>query len=491
MRAARWSSDALAAGRARWMAFEALMPCALLLGTLLLGAVLVTGCGGGGGKIPVRNVVLITLDTTRADHLGLYGYKRPTSPTLDALAPSATVFDLAIVQAAVTPISHATILTGLCPNHHGLRFLLGQTNSELTADKTTLADIWDQAGGETAAFVSAYPMTASYGLSQGFQHFDADFARADSTVTLGANGLPQTMLSQRRADETTDHAIEWLRQRPDPKKPLFMWVHYFDPHDAVVKPPEEIMAPMMRDKFPPASMGKEDVLRSAYDAEICFMDFHLGRLLRELMRLGIYEETMLVIIADHGEGLGDHNWWAHGILYQEQIHVPLLIRVPGMTGGGRVSSMVRAIDVVPTILDATRVPRKLWPALDGVSLLSAMRTGKTERPLTAYSESLNMLRYDGSRLDRKSDESHDKLYCLIDGTQKLIYHQLEPEQTELYDLTGDPKETRNVARRGEGEATTRLLDVLSKSGAITDITVTDAPTEPTKLEGLRSLGYIK
>jgi arylsulfatase A-like enzyme len=478
MRAARWSSGGFAGVGV------------LLFGALVLGAAVVPGCGGGGGKTPVRNVVLITLDTTRADHLGLYGYKRPTSPTLDALAPSATVFDMAIVQAAVTSISHATILTGLYPYHHGLRFLLGQTNSELAEDKTTLADIWDQAGGETAAFVSAYPMTASYGLPQGFQHFDADFMRADSTVALGENGLPLTLLSQRRADETTDHAISWLRERADPKKPLFMWVHYFDPHDAVVKPPEEIMAPMMRDKFPPASMGKEDVLRSAYDAEICFMDFHLGRLLRELMRLGIYEETMLVIMADHGEGLGDHNWWAHGILYQEQIRVPLIIRVPGMTGGGRVGSMVRAVDVVPTILDAARIPRKLWPTLDGVSLLSAMRTGKTERPLTAYSESLNMLRYDGSRLDRKSDESHDKLYCTIDGTQKLIYHQLQPEQTELYDLSTDPAEARNVARRGAGDVTTRLLDALGKTGAITDITVTDSPTEPTRLEGLRSLGYI-
>jgi arylsulfatase A-like enzyme len=468
----------------------ALVAGALLLGALVLGIAVLPGCGGGGGKTPVRNVVLITLDTTRADHLGLYGYKRPTSPTLDALAPSATVFDLAIVQAAVTSISHATILTGLYPYHHGLRFLLGAVNSELTADKTTLADIWDQAGGETAAFVSAFPMTASYGLPQGFQHFDADFVRADSTVTLGPNGQPQTMLSQRRADETTDHAIAWLRERPDPKKPLFMWVHYFDPHDPALRPPENEMSVWLRDLFRPVTTGKIDVLRSIYDAEIRYMDSQLGRLLREYMRLGLWDETLVVIVADHGEGLGDHNWWGHGVLYQEQIRVPLIVRVPGLGAGTRIGALVRSIDLMPTMLAGAGVDAKLWPTMDGVSLLPLMQTGKSEAPLTAYADAVNLLTYQRPYDVAIEDRRDDKLYCVIDGSRKLIYHQLRPDQSELYDLARDPLEQRNLAVT-EGAALDELKRGLIEREALSDIMPGATPTDRERLERLRSLGYIQ
>jgi arylsulfatase A-like enzyme len=448
------------------------------------------GCGGKGSRPRARNVLLITLDTTRADHLGLYGYGKATSPNIDGLAPQATVFDMAIAQAAVTPVSHASILTGLNPYHHGLRVLHGHEANKLASDKTTLAEVWQQAGGETAAFVSAYPVTAGFGFEQGFEHFDADFPNSDGAGLTTPEGWVNTGQSQRRADATTDRAIAWLQQRTDPKKPLLLWVHYFDPHDPALQPPENELSAWFRDLFRPVTTGKIDVLRSIYDAEIRYMDSQLGRLLREYMRLGLWDETLVVIVADHGEGLGDHNWWGHGVLYQEQIRVPLIIRVPGLAAGTRVGSLVRSIDLMPTMLAGAGVDAKLWPAMDGVSLLPLMQTGKSETALTAYADAVNLLTYQRPYDAAIEDRRDDKLYCLIDGSSKLIYHQLRPDQSELYDLARDPLEQRNLAAT-EGATLTGLKGQLIEREALSDIMPGATPTDRERMERLRSLGYIQ
>ncbi|MEE2750579.1 MAG: sulfatase-like hydrolase/transferase, partial [Myxococcota bacterium] len=181
-----------------------------------------------------KHIVLITLDTTRADHLGAYGYEKPTSPNLDILAQQGVVFDMAISQAAVTPVAHASILTGLEPYHHGLRVLHGLEGNALHDSQVTLAEVWASHGGESAAFVSAYPVTEAFGLHQGFDVFDAKFPQADGTGLVTESGTVNTGLSQRRADATTDAALAWLDTRTNPEQPLFLWLHYFDPHDPFV-----------------------------------------------------------------------------------------------------------------------------------------------------------------------------------------------------------------------------------------------------------------
>lgn len=442
---------------------------------------------------PVRNVLLITLDTTRADHLGCYGYAKPTSPILDALAKDSVLFENAIAQAAVTPVSHASILTGLQPYHHGLRVLHGHVGNRLDEQHATFAEMFKEAGGDTVAFISAFPVAAVFGLEQGFDHFDADFPGADGKDLVDDEGRVNTGRSQRRADVTTDAVIKWLGGRASTDKPLFLWVHYFDPHDPVVRPPKEVM-----DQFPRAGPTHGDLARAIYDADICYMDAQIGRLLDEFKKRGLQDKTVIAVVADHGEGLGDHDWWTHGILYQEQIHVPMMVHDPAVKGGKRVPSMVQTVDLVPTLLELANVPKAKWPAeMDGKSLTQAMKTGKLDEPRMAYSDSVNMIEY--SRYDSlpkkddptppRKDRKNDKYYALLDGRYKLIFHQLMPENTEFYDLAADPKELKNLAKSNPPEMQ-KLMKELEALDPLSSIVPGMKPGDDARVQALEGLGYL-
>jgi arylsulfatase A-like enzyme len=445
------------------------------------------GCTSDRADAPgTTHVLLVTLDTTRTDRLGCYGYRRATTPHLDRLAAQATVFEMAIAQAAVTPVSHASILTGREPYHHGLRVLHGTVANRLAEDRTTLAETWRRAGGQSAAFVSAYPAGSAFGLAQGFEVFDESFPHADGDGLVSERGIVNTESAQRRADETTRAAVRWLEEGRDPDRPLLMWVHYFDPHDVHLLPPREFVEEHAG-RFPPSSPAITDRLRAVYDLEIRFMDEELGRLLAAFERHGLWDETLVAVVADHGVGLGDHDWWSHGILYQEQIHVPLILRVPGAEGGGRVPSLVRTIDLVPTALEAAGIDRGLLPAVDGESLLGCLETGRCTGSRLAYADSVNMLNY--SRPDDGFDVRNDKLYALFDGTHKLIYHQLHPRRSELYDLASDPGELRNLGG-GQPAQMRRLLSELEARQALSDLLPGATRSDEDRAEKLRALGYV-
>lgn len=463
---------------------------------VLCGAIIVAGAGYFFAvkrkvKRPKLNLLLITLDTTRIDRLGIYGCNRPTSPNIDALAKESVIFDFAIAQAAVTPVSHASILTGLNPYHHGLRVFHGAKANRLEDEQITLAEAWKEFGGRTAAFVSAYAAAAAFGLNQGFERFDENFPNADGKGLVSEDGTVDTGRSQRRADEVTTAAITWLRGREmSENKPLFMWVHYFDPHDSIVLPPVEEFNRLFGNVFIPVSEKEEDKARAAYDCEVHYMDEFIGKLLDEFKKLGLYRDTIVVIVADHGEGLGDHDWWTHGILYQEQIHVPLIIRVPGIEGGKRVKRLVRTIDIMPTVLEAAGISSWHWPDMDGISLFNAIKTGEVKNDLIAYSDSINMLKYICTDLPHLEDNKNDKLYCLVRDNYKIIYHQLRPEESELYDLREDPGELNNIAGRHPGKMR-YFLARLRQLDAFSDIMPGATPTGREKREKLKSLGYIQ
>ena len=438
----------------------------------------------GRRRPPSMHVLLITLDTTRADRLGCYGYDQPTTPNLDQLADDAVLFDMAIAQAAVTPVSHASILTGLNPHHHGLRVMHGLAANTLDEKHTTLAEVWQAAGGRTAAFVSAFPVTPTFGLGQGFEHFDMDFPNADGEGLVSeAEGWVSTGSSQRRADATTTAAITWLESQPEAETPLLMWVHYFDPHDPFVLPPKEMLG-----QFPPRSKDRADVLRAIYDGEVAYMDAQIGRLFDAFKQRGLWDRTIVVVVADHGEGLGDHDWWTHGILYQEQIHVPQIVRVPGIRPR-RVMQLVRTIDLMPTVLELADVPDALRPVMDGEGLTYLMRTGWTGKPRVAYSDSVNMLGYGRFDDSIRRDDKYEKLYCLIDGSYKLIFHQLQPENTEFYDLLTDPREQTNLAA-SKPPAMLAMMEQLKTMQCLSPIMPGMTPTDLNRLGQLESLGYI-
>lgn len=436
-------------------------------------------CGGGkssdGQKL---NVLLITLDTLRADHLGCYGYEKNTSPTLDALASAAIVFDHTIAQSAITPVSHASIMTGLNPYNHDLRSLHGGVSYQLPDSRLTLAELMEANGYATGGFVSAFPVTKHYGLHQGFETWDEEFQKKDENKILTEQGFVNTGTAQRTCEVTTERAITWLRDHAG--QPFFSWIHYFDVHDPILLPPDEYLK-----RFYPESRDKPDILRSVYDAEIAFMDDQINLILKEMEALKIRENTILAVLSDHGEGLGDHNWWGHSILYQEQIRLIFILSIPGKKESIRVSSLVRSIDLVPTLIELLDLDIPEENDFDGKSLLEVI--GKSAAPpRSAYSESINDLTayYD-------SQMQNESLYAVSDGRWKLILHREESRDkgVELFDLQADPRELTDLSEK-HPEISARLRKQLDTLQAIVQDPPRPAMDEKTK-ERLKSLGYIK
>ena len=447
---------------------------------MILCLVAAPACSGGGDAGPRPSIVLITLDTTRADHLGCYGYQAyPTSPRIDALAQEGVVFEMAIAQAAVTPVSHASILTGLNPYHHGVRVLHGAAQYKLEEAQVTLPEILREVGYETGAFVSAFPVTEHFGFEQGFDVFDAEFTPPGAAEHNIKNGMVNTGGVQRLAGPTTKRALEWVELR---EGPFFLWLHYFDPHDDLAVPPPKVMQGI---EF---SAGERERRRELYDIEIAYMDATIGRVFDKLEELGRWDDTIVVVTADHGEGLGDHDWWTHGVLYQEQIRVPLVVRGPGLPGGGRVDSLVRTIDIVPTLGELLGLGADDLPPTDGVSLVPLIRGEAEDLDLMAYSDSVNLMVYTTSADIR--DHKNDMLFCVvIDGRWKYIHHLKRTAESELFDLENDPRELVNLASE-RPDIVQRAHGELKQLEFMPYTQLENANVSPEVLEKLRQLGYV-
>jgi len=429
---------------------------------------------------PRHNVLLITLDTTRADHLACYGYPHPVSPRIDGLAAQGVLFANAYTTAAVTPVSHASILTGQYPYTHGLRVMHGLSNNRLPDSAVTLAEILKDAGYQTAAFISAFPAGSHFGLDQGFDTFDENFLEKPVDQIVDPSGGVNTGKNQRRADATTDLALNWLAGGPGR---FFVWLHYFDPHDAYVAPPMEFLQP-----FLPFTGTPVDRLRQLYDIEIQYMDQQIGRIFDALVADGRLDDTVVVIVSDHGQGLGDHNWWTHGILYQEQIKAPLIIRAPGVPAGRRVKPLVRTIDIVPTILGLVGLNPKRYAPMDGTSLMPMLKGEVPDPGYVAYADSVNLLDYrpEMGTVEHKTD----MLFAVTDGHWKYIFHMIRKEESELYDLTEDPHELRNLYAERPGEVE-RLGENLRARPFQPQRNQGGGQLSDEDLERLRSLGYLK
>ncbi len=338
------------------------------------------------------NVLLITLDTTRADHLGCYGHPKSPTPHIDALARQGTMFTQCSSPAPITLPAHASLFTATDPYVHGVRdngqFQLGESN-------LTLAEILKAAGYATGGHSAAYVVRREHGLAQGF---DAYFG--------------VRMEKERRGDEVCDQALEWLRANASRR--FFAWVHFFDPH-APYEPP----APFRQQYDDP------------YVGEIAFADHQVGRLVQELQRLGLEEKTLVVVTADHGEGREEHGEENHlYFIYDTTMRVPLIFHCPGAIPAGRVvSAQARLIDATPTILAFLKLAPK--PDAQGVSLLPLIAGEVEDLDLAAYGETL------GGFLAMELSP----LRSLREGGWKYI-HAPRPE---LYHVAGDPGEATNLA----------------------------------------------
>jgi arylsulfatase A-like enzyme len=424
-----------------------LLPLALSL--------LAAACGGDGAGVEGPNVLLITLDTTRADHIACYGGSAHT-PVLDRIAREGARFERAISTAGITPMSHSSILTGLNNYRHGMRVFHSELVSHRLKDSVdTLPELLKRRGYATAATVSGYPVSAAYGLDQGFDYFSTgavDAAGLDLSrqqrheANFDTSGISAT---QRRGDRTVSDALEWLADRGEDGA-WCLWVHLFDVHDTSLVPPVEFVREHGILEYPspdtPAAGPIGNQWRERmYDPELAYMDQQIGRLVAWLEGAGEWENTIVVITADHGQGLTDglrrHGWVKHRLIYDWCIRVPLLIRLPGGKHAGVVvGEQVRTIDVLPTVLEALDIGA---PEVEGASLLALMRGEREPAPRMAYADALNALdaHSPGKKLPPGQD---DNLFCATDGVWKFVLHKNQPASSELYHLAQDPLEAHNL-----------------------------------------------
>jgi arylsulfatase A-like enzyme/Tfp pilus assembly protein PilF len=395
------------------------------------------------------NVLLITLDTTRADHLGCYGWSRARTPHFDRLAAEGVRFEHAFASAPITLPSHASILTGLYPPAHGVR---NNGNFYLAERFQTLATLLHGQGYRTAAFVSSFILDRRYGLARGFDVYDDRIEGAQpGVISLGA---------ERRGDRTSHALSLWLESyAAAPSAPFFAWLHLYDPHEPYRPPPP------FRDLFADAP----------YDGEIAFDDAIVASILDKLGRLGLLDHTLIAVVADHGESLGEHGEETHSMfVYDAAIRVPLLLWRPGtLPGGTVVQDPVRTIDLAPTLLDLVGAPA--LPRIDGRSLLPLVE-GRDKGPTPlVYAETYLPQFY----------MNWSPLRAVRSDRFKLI----EAPRPELYDLAQDPGELHDLhdSRADTARALKSRLDAITGGGAGA---MNVAALDREAMEKLAALGYV-
>lgn len=453
------------------MRSAALWPISLLL-----------ACIACGRDLP-PNVLLISVDTLRADALGSYGGALPT-PAFDRLAQQGILFEQAFAPAPATATSHATLFTGQDPQRHGVL----RNGESLPATANVLAETFQAQGWHTGAFVSSFVLDPRFGWDQGFDHYDADLP--ERGATLGKeHAYPGAFWSaerfagfDRRATSTTEAARRWIEATPEP---YFAFVHYFDPHAPYVPP--QVFAeraavatvPLEGRSAKGIGPDKLETLIRRYLGEVLYTDDALAALLDVVDRPGA-RPTLVVVTADHGEGLGQHHWMEHALhLYEEQLHVPLLLRWPGeIPEGRRVATPVALADVAPTVLALAGLP--LPADLDGRSLAEVVRGGAepAERPIFAVRRLVSESAGFGTGVKLSVRE----------GAWKYIWNGDLPH--ELYDLEADPHERRNlIAERPEIAA--RLQARIEQHVASLPKMRDAAPLSEETRAALRALGYVE
>jgi arylsulfatase A-like enzyme/Tfp pilus assembly protein PilF len=415
----------------------------LILAALGTGVAAVGGWRYARASAPVSGpIIVISVDTLRADHLPLYGYTKVKTPAVDALAADGVVFERAYSHAPQTLPAHAAMLSGQLPFETGVRDNVGFT---VKPGERMLPQMLRERGFTTGGVVSAYVLRKETGIGQGFDFFDGEMPAGSPELSIG-----QVQRDGGKSEQIAEH---WLDSIGTSR--AFLFLHLYEPHKPYAPP----------DRF---------AAYAPYDGEIAYTDEIVGRLVKYLKTHQLYDRSTIILLSDHGEGLGDHGEQEHGLfVYDEAIHVPLIIKQEGNAGGGRrIADLVQHIDLVPTILDLVKAPRvgslrgrSLKPVLEGTGLLP---------PTTIYSEALYARYHFGwSELTALTDER---------------YRYIKAPREELYDLTRDPGERTNIAeeRPQPRQALRGALDRLAAGATIQAPSAVSADAR----ERLQSLGYV-
>jgi tetratricopeptide (TPR) repeat protein len=419
-------------------------------------AMLLSGCGrlGGGGPWKGAPVILISIDTLRSDHLPAYGYGKVETPALDALARDSVLFERAYSHVPLTLPSHASILSGRLPGEHGVRDNIGyRFDARRFPDLPVLLH---QAGYATGGAVSAFVLRGETGISAGFDYYDS---QVDVQLS-GAIGQSQ------RAGRITEGLLSaWLQRAAGGAKPVFAFLHLYEPHSPYTPP--EPFASRYRD--------------APYDGEIATADSIVGDFLGELRRLGIYDRALVVLLSDHGEGLGDHGEREHGLLlYREALQVPLLVKLPGSAQRGRrVAAPAELVDVLPTVLAAVGLP--VPAGLPGRSLLGG--AGADGAVGANGSDSAGL-----PAREIYAETEYPRLHFGWSELSSLIrdrYHYIHGPDPELYDLAADPGERRSVLLAERPVFVALRQDVLGFQRQLAAPAAADQETR----QRLASLGY--
>jgi arylsulfatase A-like enzyme len=413
------------------------------------------------GSIPSRpaskspNIILITLDTTRADRMGFLGSKRGLTPNLDSLARQSVVFTRAYAQAPLTPVSHASILTGTYPQFHQVN----DFRVPLAKDLPYAPDILRSHGYHTAAFVGSIVLDPNPAYAPGF---DRGFDSYDANFHYEGPKEKHYRTVERRGGEVVAHALTWLNKYP--QGPFFIWLHLYDPHDP----------------YDPPEPYKSRYSKEPYDGEIAYMDSAVGKLFSDLKARGLYDSAVIAVMADHGESLGAHGEDTHGVfLYDETIRVPLVIKLPHAVAK-RVENRVELVDVLPTLLQTVGIA---VPAeVQGESLLGMMKVEEKS---------------EGEKsLDRPAYAETDYPHVAFGwGAERSLrtgkYLYIQAPRSELYDQTTDPNAVHDLAKTSTAVSST-LAEQLTALRAKTSNNreAPKASVDPTAQEKLAALGYM-
>ncbi|MCC7012878.1 MAG: sulfatase-like hydrolase/transferase [Planctomycetes bacterium] len=444
--------------------------------------------GDSGPKLERPNIVLVTIDTLRADHLGCYGYFRDTTPHIDAIAKESVVFDAAYATMATTLPSHASMMTARYPLEHGIlaNLMHGGKPFGWKQGMLSFAQVAKDAGYVTAGFVSSAPLKSQSGIGVGFD-------------TWSEPALEQ---SERKAGQTLAEVLPWLEQAP--REPFFLWVHLFDPHWPHRAPPpfdtqfqKDGPDPELEAWIAARKIGESAVRSNAkkttetraalnnYCAEVAYTDSQVGVLLDALRAKGLLERSILTITADHGEGLNQHDWTAHGLVWEEQLRVPLIMRFPAAARQAprRIASIVSLIDLMPTMLGRVEPwPTPSWKQFFAVATgVDALDPSFEERPVYAQ------------RTGREMERDPGEMFALTTRDWKYID---EPEVGRmLFDRRKDPFELENLYQRepqaaeGVQRLTLLMRELQSKRGAALGEAQAGA-LDPKVLKAIRDLGYM-
>jgi len=405
--------------------------------------------GPPGGDARSLNLLVVSIDTMRADRLGSYGYRGARTPYLDALAARGLRFSQASTVMPLTLPAHASLLTGTFPAFHGVR---DNGGFYLAQEQATLAESLAGYGYRTGAFVGSFVLDSRWGIDQGFETYFDDFDLS-GPATAALDEI------QRPGEEVVGRAIEWLGR--DDSRPFFAWVHLYDPHTPYAAP-----APF-QSQIPPT-------MDSAYDAEIAYTDHQVGRLIEHLAAAGESNRTVIVVVGDHGESLGGHQEETHGFfLYDATLQIPLIIAGPGVPVR-TVDDQVRIVDVMPTVLEL--LGRSVPPAVQGVSLMPAAAGARLD--LLALSETWFPRYHYG----------WSELMAVRDGRYKFI---LAPRR-ELYDLQTDPAEAHDLSneQRSRADALESALKAMLARVSHSGPPIERQPIDPDAEARLRALGYV-